>query len=1149
MRIRACGSLLTRSRATFLRVGLKTLPALLVAGFLALPAVAGGAPIHWGFETAADIGPGAWQQVGDPGQAGPGFATRSPVDAVRLNLEGQGFLTTVETGTPGTESAGLRGVWESPGFRLGFPYASLLLRGFTAGPPDPAGAFLALCSRDAGQPRGCRELTRVNAPGSGRAFSWRTLDLSGQMGKRVFWQLVDTSASRGIAIDDLQVNSPLMPQNLVANPDRRGPVLGWTTAPDAGRVAALTIRRAPGPDGPWRQVARLACSGGTCPDSYRDRSAPVRASRHYRLTAVGRDGSHSESNTAYAGPWAPFDAAGPRVWRQGARLSAVAMPVGGNGSSGILHLGDGRRNESLIFNTYGEAHDRDQYMVPGTFFALRTKRRGSGPDIHALQRPAEGPFPGVGRVSFNGEYPYGTWRFGAPSMPLRVSETVFSPTIPGNMKDSAIPTAIYDFRLANPGRRPVDATLLATQQNAVGLDGESEVGGVGRRQHPGYGSNHNRIVRLPGRTRLELTGDNGSMALTIPGAGVNGTASWDTETELHEDLRNGLPPSGPDEASSPGAGVTVDGALARRVTVPPGESRTVRVVLSWNFPERNRIFGGNGLQYTNWWGDANAVDEYVAANGTRLADQTRRFHDFVYGSNLPRFVLDRLTGNIAILRSPSMFWAKNGFFGGWEGWSCCWNMPTHVWQYAQTQARLWPEIGRKFESQWLAGLKPDGLLPYRYGVNEYAVDGQLGVILSAYRDHLLSADRGWLDTWWPQTAKAMEYVVARTDPDQDGVPGGQALTTLDFVQTVDNPWIGSLYLAALAASQRMATLAGDTARAATFGELLDRGRTAQADRYWKHGYFTGVPDPNPNLYSQANGLDIDMLLGQWWNDQLGLGPVYPPARMKQALGRLYRDNFHPVLTGANPHDSYPIDTWTPNLGSRVFAEATDGGMVATTWPDGGDPKAKPFYWREIWSGREYAAAAEMIRQGLPGKGLAMVKAVDDRYDGRLRNGPLMAVGPPGNWLETCHTGEGTGNPFGDDECGNWYGRALSSWSLLTALQGFSYDGPAGEIGFAPRYRPDSHRSFFTAGDAWGRFYQARHGNRFTASLRVAHGRLSLGRLDLGRVGRGVRGSVRVRLHGQPVPGARARIRSGGITVSFPSRVTVRSGTELTVTRG
>lgn len=84
-----------------------------------------------------------------------------------------------------------------------------------------------------------------------------------------------------------------------------------------------------------------------------------------------------------------------------------------------------------------------------------------------------------------------------------------------------------------------------------------------------------------------------------------------------------------------------------------------------------------------------------------------------------------------------------------------------------------------------------------------------------------------------------------------------------------------------------------------------------------------------------------------------------------------------------------------------------------------------------------------------------------------------------------------GNPFGDDEAGKFYARAMSSWSLLLACQGFIYEGPAGKIGFRPTWNPDNHASFFTAAEGWGLFTQQRSDDRQTMRIDLRYGRLAI----------------------------------------------------------
>jgi len=120
----------------------------------------------------------------------------------------------------------------------------------------------------------------------------------------------------------------------------------------------------------------------------------------------------------------------------------------------------------------------------------------------------------------------------------------------------------------------------------------------------------------------------------------------------------------------------------------------------------------------------------------------------------------------------------------------------------------------------------------------------------------------------------------------------------------------------------------------------------------------------------------------------------------------------------------------------------------------------------------------MVQAGMLREGFGIVRAVSDRYDGRLRTN--LTPGDTASWGYS-------GNPFGDDECGKFYARAMSVWSMLPACQGLVYDGPAGVLGFRPVWRPEDHRSFFSAAEGWGLFAQRRAERRQTARIEVRFG--------------------------------------------------------------
>ena len=68
---------------------------------------------------------------------------------------------------------------------------------------------------------------------------------------------------------------------------------------------------------------------------------------------------------------------------------------------------------------------------------------------------------------------------------------------------------------------------------------------------------------------------------------------------------------------------------------------------------------------------------------------------------------------------------------------------------------------------------------------------------------------------------------------------------------------------------------------------------------------------------------------------------------------------------------------------------------------------------------------------------------------------------------------------------------MSSWSLLIAAQGLVLEGPKGILGFKPKWRPEDHRSFYTAPEGWGLFVQRREAGRQSERIEVRHGQLRL----------------------------------------------------------
>ena len=157
---------------------------------------------------------------------------------------------------------------------------------------------------------------------------------------------------------------------------------------------------------------------------------------------------------------------------------------------------------------------------------------------------------------------------------------------------------------------------------------------------------------------------------------------------------------------------------------------------------------------------------------------------------------------------------------------------------------------------------------------------------------------------------------------------------------------------------------------------------------------------------------------------------------------------------------------------RIFALRNDKGLLNCTWPNGGRPAQMTLYSDEAWTGIEYEVAGLLLFEGRARDAYMVARAIHERYNG-VENPPFKR------------------NPWNEVECGEHYARAMSSWSILLAAQGFTVRGPEGRFAFDPRLTPENHRSFFTAPEGWGTFEQKRTPRSQSDTLRLAYGKMTV----------------------------------------------------------
>ncbi|HEV2126688.1 MAG TPA: GH116 family glycosyl hydrolase, partial [Chloroflexota bacterium] len=704
--------------------------------------------------------------------------------------------------------------------------------------------------------------------------------------------------------------------------------------------------------------------------------------------------------------------------------------------------------------------------------------------------------PRLREARCTGEYPFAQITFEDDSLPLEVRLEAYNPMVPLDAEASGLPVAIFRWHLRNPEDRPVEATIAFSVCNAVGYDGIATFGN--HPTHANFGGNLNtwrEEGQLRGLSMAQVPRDTADAAMHLPGEGSLAIATdwadvtyaerweragwFDSLQSFWDDFRaDGRLPSVSAPDPSP-AGLSDIGTLGLCATVPAGGEVTLPFVLTWHFPHLtnywNRSSPVAGTRVGNWYttrrADAWDVARDVISRSDELYARTRSFHDALFGSTLPAHVLDAVSSQMSIIRTPTCLRTGDGAFHAFEGCDdnagCCPMDCTHVWNYEQSLAHLYPALERSMrDTDFQVNTHPTGrmsfrtILPVASGeLWDYkpAADGQMGCILKLYREWQLSGDLEWVRRLWPKARQAIEWAWApgSWDADQDGVMEGEQHNTYDIEFFGPNTMCGTLYLGALKAAAVLGDALGDRSFATRCRQLYDSGRAKYDADLWNGEYYEqrvevrSAPDdslsredwhPSPikpgetqPRYQYGAGCLSDQLLGQWFCRLAGLGDILPPERVRAALAAVVRHNWQPDLS---QHESC----------QRTYALNDEAGLLLCSWPRGGRP-AYPFpYADEVWTGIEYQVAAHCIYEGLVDEGLAIVKGVRDRHDGARRN------------------------PWDEFECGHHYARALASWSVLLALSGYRYSAPEGHLSFAPVAQVmegESFRCFFSTGTAWG----------------------------------------------------------------------------------
>ena len=724
------------------------------------------------------------------------------------------------------------------------------------------------------------------------------------------------------------------------------------------------------------------------------------------------------------------------------------LPIGGlgTGSIGRTYRGDAARWHLEVGRHRHEPVAADGFSL----FVAGPDGRRTALVLSAL-RPAELPAWGwnlpIGGGTYHALFPR-AWQAFEPEVTggIRLVGEQLSPVIGGDLERSALPCGALEWWIENPGPDPLTVGLLFTWADPPGADGPAPA----RPHVVERGPDGDAAIVLGDPGDAAPTGLRGTLAIAAAaGDGVElSTRAWFdpvADEELWTDFAtDGRLDAGPD-VTPPGAR-SGGAAIAATVSLAPGERRSIRFAIAWDLPV---VEFGSGRRwwkrYTREWGRTGGRAADLARHALAEGPAWRRAIEawqapYLADPERPDWYVMALFNELYFLVDGGTFW-ETGEVGGPEpdpddpgrfALLECVDYPFYdtvdVDFYASfALLELYPELEGRGIRDLLAAVPVDdpslvtieasgatairkigGTVPHDIGgpdedpfvrpnryrfqdVNDWKDLGPK-LVLQVWRDAIAAggvAGDDLIRDAWPTVVDVMTRLRA-FDRDDDGLPEHDGLPD----QTYDtwpmrgpSAYGGSLWLAAVAATEAMAARLGLGETARTWGATFERAQIAFDRRLWRRDHYAYDDGGGPS----SDSVMADQLAGQWYADATGLGDILPQDRVESALRTVHRLNVC----------SHAGGTMGPVNGMRP-----DGTI------DGSSEQSA-----EVWAGTAYALAAFMIGRGL----------VDEGWD--TARGVVRTTYERGLWFRT---------PEAYDADGNFratiYLRPLAIWAIEEALR-------------------------------------------------------------------------------------------------------------------
>lgn len=652
---------------------------------------------------------------------------------------------------------------------------------------------------------------------------------------------------------------------------------------------------------------------------------------------------------------------------------------------------------------------------------------------------------GVDVIRTTASFPFADLEFEQDGLPLRVSLRAWSPFIPGNVADSALPLAYFDFEVRSTGDRPVDVQILGVLRNVAAYAQPKRVY-VNRRV---LDADLSAVVCAAGQTDPAAP-DTGELCLSTVAGDSTAYLGWEHPHPYYERCLREYPLPEYDDTAGRNGRDKATGALRAdprcfvtlgvHATLPARDAVLRRTfALSWYFPNNyakgsgeiaagymeDAGFPGNqdkhakaaasarqarpleGHLYAERFDSAETVARYAHREHARLCDESTAFHRVFFDSSLPGFVLDQINSQLNTLRT-STWLTRTRMFGVLEGLgpdrSYAGIATTDVAMYGQIAVSLlFPELDRMTVDLWSKFQNPDGSVIHSVTCNSVTpdpreLDGKrldmpAQYVFMSLRAALWSGDEAWLRKIWPHVKAALAYVLRERDRNGDHLPDmeGVMCSYDNFPMFGVAPYVATQWLAAVSLALVVANRLGDTSFFSEYTKVYDQGRATLERTAWNGGYFKLSSEPDPKDPAGQLGCLTDQIIGDGVVRQLGLPPVIDPAKADTALRTILRLNYKPDQGLRNCQ--WPTDDFLHPVDKDCWVDQAN----------------------TCWTGVELNFAAQLYYAGLDREAEEIIRNVDERHR---------------KW----------GIYWDHQEFGGHYFRPLSALAIPNAFLGLSYDG-------------------------------------------------------------------------------------------------------------